>query len=101
MKTLSRNSALGFFGYLIIFAAVNIIAAHVQSDCGILGVLGLAGCADDIRRAGFPFLVWENGGLIGRMYFSSAALLADVFIALGLSLAAGFVSQRYWDTDKH
>ncbi len=85
--------ALGSGGALIVFAIINLVAAHFLSDCGIMAVLGLAGCADDIVRVGFPLVVWEEGGFAYRANFSLLALAADVAIAVGVSAIVGLACQ--------
>ena len=90
----SRAFILGFLSGLILFLALNLLAAHLQSDCGLPAVLGFSACADDIRRAGFPFLFWEEGGFAYRSNFYPAMLIVDTAIALGGSVIAGFVAQR-------
>ena len=82
----------GFVGALVIFLVVTLVAVHVQSDCGIAGVFGVAGCADDIRRVGFSWVVWEEGGFEYRNVFDPVALLLDVDV--GLSSASLEVSWR-------
>lgn len=80
---------LGFAVTLLIFLVINVIAIQVMSDCGIMGALGMAGCADDISRAGFPLLVWERGGFAYRDTFDAIALLIDVVIAFWISVLVG------------
>lgn len=86
---------------MIAFSAVNLMAAHVQSDCGIRAVIGLwipsfKYCADDIVRVGFPFRVIEEGGVAFRSMFDSSALTADMVIVLAASLAVGWITRRAW-----
>lgn len=90
-----RSFVFSFGGTLLLFIALNLISAHLRSDCGLLGVLHMSGCADDIRRVGFPLLVWEAGGFAYRQWFHGLALLMDLVIALGVSVAAGLVG-RWW-----
>jgi hypothetical protein len=71
------------------------IIAHFQSDCGILGILGLGGCSDDINRVGFPLVIWEEGGFAYRHSFNPGALLIDLIIVVGASTIAGLIYQRY------
>ena len=96
-----RSFVTGFGGTLLLFIVINLILAHLRSDCGLLGVLKLAGCADDISRAGFPLQVWQEGGYAYRHSFDVTALLFDLIIALGLSLGAGFVSHRFLKKSKN
>lgn len=93
MKT--RSFALGFGAGLLAGLALNLLAAHVRSDCGLPALLGFSACADDIRRAGFPWLFWEEGGFAYRANFYRAAFLADLSLALVISLLAGLGLQRW------
>jgi hypothetical protein len=91
-----RTFAIGAIAALLIFLAANVLAAQLQSDCGLRGMLGIAGCADDIRRAGFPLVFWEEGGFAYRNIFSTGALAADICVGVVVSLAAGWAAQRLW-----
>ncbi len=84
-----RRFVIPFLLTLLAFVACNLLAAHLQSDCGLPAVLGRSGCADDIRRAGWPLPFFEAGGLDGRHMFDSVMLLADAGLALLASLAIG------------
>ena len=95
MSRRARYFTLGFVGALAIFLAATLIAAHVQSDCGIKAVFGMAGCADDIRRVGFPWVVWEEGGFSYRNVFDPVALLLDIGVGLLVSVGAGILAQRF------
>ena len=79
---------------LLAFAVINLLVAHLRSDCGLPALLGLSGCADDIRRAGWPLLFMEQGGFIGLSTFSPPALLADLGVALAVSAALGWAAAR-------
>ena len=92
---LSRQFLLGFFGCLLLFLIVNLIVVQVRSDCGLLGALKLAGCADDISRAGFPFQFWERGGFAYRDTFDLGLLSLDLIITLAVSGLAGWAAQRF------
>jgi len=90
---------LSFVATLLAFIAINLIAAHYQSDCGFRAVIGLwlpsfKFCADDIVRVGFPFRVIEQGGFAFRSVFDAGALTADVLVAISASAAVGWVAQR-------
>jgi hypothetical protein len=78
-----------------LFVAANIVAAHVQSDCGLPAWLGTSGCADDIRRAGFPLIFIEEGGFGYRYVFDPVYFAFDVVLALGVSVIVGVVVQRF------
>jgi hypothetical protein len=91
-----RRFLLGFLIALLLFVGVNLLVAHVRSDCGLPALLGASGCADDIRRAGFPLQFWEEGGFAFRQVFSLPALLVDLGVGLALSVAAGWAASRLW-----
>jgi hypothetical protein len=97
---ISRHFVLGFLLTLFLFIALNVLVAHFRSDCGIQAILGIAACADDIKRAGFPFLVWEEGGIAFHSYFDNLALMADVVVALLASIAGGVVAERFGTSGK-
>jgi len=93
-----RAFALGAASAASLFIVLNIAAAHLRSDCGIRAVIGIwasgwSYCADDIKRVGFPFLVLEQGGFAYRSSFDLAALVLDVVVAIGISLAVGVICQ--------
>ena len=91
-----RTFLLAFVVALLVFAGVNLLWAHVQSDCGLPSLFGASACSDDIRRAGFPLQVWEEGGFAFRRVFSLPALLADLVIGVVVAVAAGWAAQRLW-----
>jgi hypothetical protein len=89
-----RQFLVGFIAGIMVFTGLNLLAAHLRSDCGLPAILGMARCADDIRRAGFPFIFWEEGGFAYRQIFQPAILAVDLGLALAVSAAAGWVMQR-------
>ena len=92
--TPSRASLNGFLIGLFIIILANILAAHLLSDCGLPAVLGADSCADDIARAGFPLVFFEQGGFAFRSIFNLPYLLLDIFIGLDLAVMCGFVARR-------
>ena len=81
-----RRFAIGFLAALMAFGLANVISYFVRTDA--------PGAADAIRRVGFPFLVWEEGGFSHRHYFSYTALLADVVVAVCVGACVGVVACR-------
>jgi hypothetical protein len=81
-----KRFAIGFFLVLLAFGVANVISYYVRTD--------MPGAADAIRRVGFPFLVWEEGGIAYRYRFSQAALWGDVTVAVCASAAAGVFVRR-------
>jgi hypothetical protein len=90
-----RTFAFAFVCTLGLFIGINLVAAHVQSDCAIAGVLGVPFCNDDIRRLGFPLLVWEEGGFAYRNIFDVTALILDIGIGLSACTIMGLIGQLF------
>src|SRR6266566_5920136 len=82
-----KRFATGFLLVLLAFGVANFISYYVRTD--------MPGAADAIRRAGFPFLVWEEGGFAYRNHFSQAALLGDIAVAVCLGSVAGVALWRF------
>jgi hypothetical protein len=95
MPNKNRNAWLIAGGVLLLFFVINLLSAHLRSDCGLPAVLGMSGCADDIRRVGFPWVFWESGGFAFHQYWSWPALIADVGLAVVISALAGWLVQRF------
>ena len=90
-----RSFVIGFAITLFLCIGATIVIAHFQSDCGIIGVLGLAGCSDDTNRVGFPLVIWEEDGFAYHESFNPGALLVDLIVVVGTSTIAGLIYQRY------
>jgi hypothetical protein len=91
-----RTFVIGFIVALLLFLLVNLLAAHLQSDCGLPGLFKMSVCADDISRAGFPLRFYEEGGFMYRSRFEISALALDALCGLGLAVLGGVVTQRLW-----
>jgi hypothetical protein len=91
--TTSRVFLNGFLIGLFIVILVNLLAAHLLSDCGLSAVLGVDSCADDIARAGFPLVFFEQGGFAYQSFFNLPHLLSDAFIGLSFAITCGFVAR--------
>jgi hypothetical protein len=91
-----RPFLIGFILTLLLFLAANLLAAQVQSDCGLPGLFNMAGCADDIRRAGFPLQFYEEGGFAYHRFFDQGALALDIVIGLASAIAGGLAAGRLW-----
>lgn len=94
MSSAQGRFIAGFVIGVILFLILNLLAAHVQSDCGLPAVFGQSGCADDIVRVGFPLIFRETGGFAPRSIMDLVALLADVAVGLVLSILAGYLNAR-------
>jgi hypothetical protein len=96
MSSTPGRFLIGFILTLAIFVTANLLAAQVQSDCGLPAFFHMSGCADDIRRAGFPLQFYEEGGFAYHSSFDEGALALDLGIGLGLSGAAGLAMTMLW-----
>jgi len=97
---MNRRFYIGFIITLTLFIAINLVVAHLQSDCGIRAVIGLwipglSVCNDDIVRIGFPLRFLEEGGFAFRSIFNLGALIADVLIPVGAGVLVGLVAQKW------
>ena len=90
-----RSFVIGFAITLFLCIGATVVIAHFQSDCGIIGVLGLAGCSDDTNRVGFPLVIWEEGGFAYHESFNPGALLVDLIVLVVASTIAGLIYQHY------
>ena len=91
---MTRQFALGFIIGLLIFLVVNLISAHLASDCGLLAVFGRAPCADDIARAGLPLQFLERGGFDNQDNFRADFLVIDLIIGVLLASTLGWLAAR-------
>ena len=82
-KKFAQGFIIGFCLFLL-----NATFAHLSSDCGLPTIFGLDSCADDISRAGWPLLFYEEGGFACRHEFILLNLISDLVI--GVLLAGGF-----------
>lgn len=90
---MSRAFLNGFLIGLLIFLFANLLAAYLLSDCGLAAVFGDSACADDISRAGFPLIFYEDGGFDYHQTFNLSFLLLDLFIGLDFATMGGFIGR--------
>jgi hypothetical protein len=95
--TSSRAFLNGFLIGLFSFILVNLFAAHLLSDCGLPAILGMDSCADDIARAGFPFIFFEEGGFAFRSIFNIPYLFLDILTVIVFAALCGFIAQRFFN----
>ncbi|MBK8418490.1 MAG: hypothetical protein IPL17_06495 [Anaerolineales bacterium] len=91
--TLSRAFLHGMLIGLLLFILANLLAAHLLSDCGLPSVFGMDFCADDIARAGFPLIFFEEGGFSYRSILNLPYLFLDIFIGLDFAIVCGFIGR--------
>jgi hypothetical protein len=91
----SRAFFAGFLVGLLLIFLMNVIAAHLLSDCGLPAILGTSYCADDIIRAGFPFVFLEEGGFAFRRNFNGSYMVVDILIGFGVALLSGVLLHQY------
>ncbi len=92
--TVHRSLLYGFLIGLAVFLLANLLAAHLLSDCGLPAVLGMDSCADDIARAGFPLVFFEEGGFAFRSIFNLPYLLLDIFIGISVAIICSLVAKQ-------
>jgi ABC-type thiamin/hydroxymethylpyrimidine transport system permease subunit len=90
--TSARTFLKGFFIGLFIVVFVNLLAAHLLSDCGLPALLGADFCADDIARAGFPLVFFEQGGFAYQSGFNLPYLLIDSLTNFIFAVLCGFIT---------
>ena len=91
--TSARTFLNGFLIGLFSMILINMLAAHLLSDCGLPAVLGTDFCADDIARAGLPLIFYEQGGFAYRSIFNLPYLFFDIFIGLDFAVLCGFIAR--------
>jgi len=87
----TKRFAIGFRIGLLIFLAINLLAAHLASDCGLPAVFGRDGCADDIARAGWPLQFYEEGGFAYHRDFNLTFLQFNLATGLAFALLSGWL----------
>lgn len=88
---MNKHFVIGFFSGFLLFLVINLLAAHLASDCGLLAVFRLDLCADDIARAGWPLLFYEEGGFVFRLKFIPLYLIVDSWVGIILALVTGWL----------
>ncbi len=83
--TWCRRFSKSALGGLLIFAAINALSYFGRSQGA-----SLLGAADGFDRIGFPWLVWEAGGFVGRESMDYTALSKDIAAGIALSFLAAF-----------
>jgi hypothetical protein len=86
-----KHFSLGFGISLLVFLTINVLMAHLASDCGLLALFGRDGCADDIARAGWPLQFYEEGGFAYRYNFNTLSLMVDIAIGAIFSVTLGWL----------
>ena len=91
---MARRFATGFTVGFLALIALNLLSAHLASDCGLLAVFERDSYADDIARAGWPFRFYERGGFDYRFEFNLPVLLLDLIIGTILAGVLGWFVGR-------
>ena len=91
---MTKRFTIGFGIGLLIFIAINLLSAHLRSDCGLPAVFGRDMCADDIARAGWPLQFYEDGGFAYRHNFNAVFLVVNLGIGIILAVFAGLLFAR-------
>jgi hypothetical protein len=93
-KHFLTGSLLGLLAFLLI----NLLAAHLASDCGLPALFGSDACADDITRAGWPLTFYEEGGFAYRQTFEPLPLLVNLATGLVVATLSGWLFSRWKKT---
>jgi ABC-type antimicrobial peptide transport system permease subunit len=91
---MTKRFVIGFGIGLFSFIAINLVAAHLASDCGLPAVFGRDSCADDIARAGWPLQFYEDGGFAYHHVFNSLFLVLNIGIGLAFGVLSGWFYYR-------
>ena len=91
---MTQRHIFGFAIGFLLFIAINLLSAHLRSDCGLLAVFERDVCADDIARAGWPFVFYERGGFDYRFEFNLPILLIDFTIGIIFASVLGWLMAR-------
>ena len=94
MTLLSRFTR-GFLTGILVLILANAAAAQLLSDCGLPALLGLLSCSDDISRAGFPFVFYEEGGFAYRHIFNSSLLTLDAILGICFAMLTGLINMKF------
>jgi ABC-type antimicrobial peptide transport system permease subunit len=86
-----KHFLIGFGLGILIFLAVNLLMAHLSSDCGLSAVFGRDVCADDIVRAGWPLQFYEAGGFAYRFHFNILFLVVNIAVGIIFSVIVGWL----------
>ena len=88
---MNKRFAIGCGLGILLFILINLLAAHLASDCGLPAVFGRDSCSDDIARAGWPLQFYEEGGFAYHYQFDNSVLMTDLGIGIAFSLLCGVV----------
>src|SRR5512138_2026017 len=91
---MTKHFSIGFCIGLLVFIVVNLIAAHLASDCGLPAVFGRDACFDDFVRAGWPLQFYEEGGFIYRHNLNMFFLWTDMGLCGIFAVLVGLLYSR-------
>ena len=91
---MTKRFTIGFGVGFLIFIALNLLSAHLSSDCGLLAVFGRDMCADDIARAGWPLQFYEDGGFAYHHNFNAVFLVVNLGVGILLAAFTGLLIAR-------
>ena len=88
---ITKRFALGFAVGFIALLLINLLAAHLASDCGLAAVFGRSACADDMVRLGWPLQFYEAGVFAYRNNFNPGMLSLDIGTVFLGAIAFGWL----------
>jgi hypothetical protein len=91
---MNKHFVTGFVCGLLLFIAINLLAAHLASDCGLSAVFGSNSCADAITRVGWPLQYYESSGFVYQRNFNPLFFLIDMLVAFAMAAGMGWLFSR-------
>ena len=88
---MTKRFAIGFGVGLLIFVTINLLAAHLASDCGLLAVFGRSSCFDGIVRFGWPLIFYQDGGFAYNHLFNGLYFLVNNGVGLAFAVLFGWL----------
>ena len=86
MQVQSNSTYLAVVTLLIVLSAFGI--------ANLWTVFHIPACCDQIHSMGFPWSFFERGGFAGTVKFHTYLLIADIAIALAVSILCGWAVLR-------
>ncbi|MGE5375877.1 MAG: hypothetical protein ACM3XO_12540 [Bacteroidota bacterium] len=92
---MNKNFLIGLIAGLLLFLVVNLLAAHLASDCGLATFSPGSACADGIARLGWPLPFYKSGGFMYQQSFNALYLAIDMAAGILAAILLGWLfSQR-------
>jgi ABC-type antimicrobial peptide transport system permease subunit len=90
----NKQFAIGLASGLLLFLIINLLAIHLNSDCGLATLSPGSSCADGIAQVGWPMQFYESGGFMYQQNFNLVFLLIDLAFGVAVGLLLGWIFSR-------